>query len=259
MLLHGKVALVTGAAQGIGAGIARLLAREGTQVVLADVNGEKAEMAAKECAATGGEAWSVCMDVSQLGDVERAIEAVCGRHGRLDILVNNAGILRTGRVVEFSEEDWDRVFRVNMKGVFLCAQAAARRMIPRRQGRIINMTSYVGSRATPGTAAYAATKAGIIQFTKVLALELAEHGITVNAIAPGSTDTEILRNVVMGGDPGKMTEILHGNLEKFRSPIPLRKLATIDEITSAVVYLASEAGSHTTGSVLYVDGGQHLV
>ena len=199
------------------------------------------------------------MDVSRRGDVERAIEAVCRRHGRLDILVNNAGILRTGAVVEFSEEDWDRVFQVNMKGAFLCAQAAARRMIPRRQGRIINMASYVGSRATPGAAAYAATKAGIIQFTKVLALELAEHGITVNAIAPGSTDTEILRDVVMGGDPGKMVEILQGNLERFRSPIPLRKLATIDEIASAVVYLASDAGGHTTGSVLYVDGGQHLV
>jgi 3-oxoacyl-[acyl-carrier protein] reductase len=189
--LAGKVAIVTGGGSGIGRAIALGLAREGAFVAVADIDGQRAEAIPEEIGL--GEAISLEVDVSQADQVDAMVEQTVKRFGRLDIMVNNAGRAARGFVGEMDDETWDGVIAVNLRGTFLCSRAAVRHMIPQRSGRIVNTASGLGLRGSPGGAVYGASKAAIINFTKSLAQEVARYGITVNAIAPGVTDTPFWR------------------------------------------------------------------
>jgi len=242
--LQGKVALVTGAAQGIGKAIAERLVDEGAEVVIADVALERASSVARELSIKR-KTIAVKADVSSSKDVKELFSVVDREFGRLDILVNNAGILLKGRFEEVTEEMWDRTMAVNLKGPFLCGREALR-LMP-KGGRIINITSidgkvvYYHGHHVP----YGVSKAGIIMLTKIMAVELASYGINVNAIAPGVVRTEI--------SAGSMDDPAH--LKEITDEIPLGRLASPEEIAGTVVFLSSKDASYLTGSTIYVDGG----
>jgi len=251
MKLEGKVAWITGAGNGIGRATALRFGQEGACVVLGDLEAGPLEQAAGEVREAGGRAAAVVGDVTERVDVQRMAEAAVGEFGRLDILINNAGINRDGLVVKvkdgqaqlMGDEMWDPVLAVNLKGAFLCAQAAAVQMIEKGEGgRVVN-TSSIGALGNIGQANYAASKAGVIGLTKTLALEWARFGITVNCVAPGATATRMT-----AGIPEKLME---GLLAK----IPLRRLAKPEEIAEAHLFLASDGAAYITGQVLFVDGG----
>jgi NAD(P)-dependent dehydrogenase (short-subunit alcohol dehydrogenase family) len=250
-LLEGKVALITGAARGIGRAIAEVYAEHGAQVAVSDVLTEEARAVAEGIRAAGGpQAIGVTADVSDPESVRGAVEATVAEFGRIDILVNNAGILRPHLIVDFPLEDWQLIFRVNVQGTFLCAQAVARQMI--RQGNggcIINMSSASGKKADREEAAYCASKSAIIGFTRVLALELGQYGIRANAILPGATDTEMLRDLI-DKVPGVRAELL--------ARTPLGKMAMPRDQANAAVFLASDLASHITGAQLVVSGGEFM-
>ena len=239
----GRVAVVTGGGQSIGREIALSLGGAGADVVVADVNGETAERTAGEVAALGAKSFGLAVDVSEWDAVVRAVEAILERFGSLDILVNNAGIARDALLVRMSAEDWDRVIDVNLKGAFNFCKAAAKPMMKKRWGRVVNVSSVIGVIGNPGQANYAASKAGLIGLTKSLAKELAGRGVTVNAVAPGFIKTP-------------MTEVLG---EKARSEllstIPLKRLGTPSDVADVVSFLVSERSRYVTGQVLHVDGG----
>jgi 3-oxoacyl-[acyl-carrier protein] reductase len=193
MQLRGKAAIVTGAGSGIGRAIALGLAGEGASVAVSDIDGEKAAAVAAEIDADGGEAIGLAADVSNTEQVNLMVSEAATRFGRLDILVNNAGRSARGYVGQMTDEEWDAVVAVNLRGTFLCSRAALAHMIPQRSGRIVSTASGLGLRGSPGGAVYGASKAAIINFTKALAQEVARYGITVNAIAPGVTDTPFWR------------------------------------------------------------------
>ena len=193
MQLDDKVAIVTGGGSGIGRAMATGLAGEGTSVVVADVDSDRAVAVAAELEESGAAAIAFTVDVSQSEQVDAMIEAAVNHFGRLDILINNAGRAARGFVSEMADEAWDSVIGVNLRGTFLCSRAALRQMIPQRSGRIVNTASGLGLRGSPGGAVYGASKAAIINLTKSLAQEVARYGITVNAIAPGVTDTPLWR------------------------------------------------------------------
>ncbi|WP_367362956.1 SDR family NAD(P)-dependent oxidoreductase [Mesotoga sp.] len=242
--LQGKVALVTGAAQGIGKAIAKRLVDEGAEVVIADVALERASSVAGELSIKR-KTIAVKADVSSSKDVKELFSVVDREFGRLDILVNNAGILLKGRFEEVTEEMWDRTMAVNLKGPFLCGKGALR-LMP-KGGRIINITSidgkvvYYHGHHVP----YGVSKAGIIMLTRIMAVELASYGINVNAIAPGVVRTEI--------SAGSMDDPAH--LKEITDEIPLGRLASPEEIAGAVVFLSSKDASYLTGSTIFVDGG----
>ena len=242
-----RVALVTGAAQGIGYGIAKALALQGVKVALADVNRDALDRMAHEGDGNSLDgALKLSMDVSNGEDVDKAMKQIMDVHGSLDILVNNAGIVRDALVMRMKEEDWDRVLDVNLKGAFLCAKVAASAMMKSRWGRIINISSVVGQMGNPGQTNYSAAKAGMIGLTKTLAKELAPRGITVNAIAPGFIQT-------------KMTEALNENVKnEMLRMIPLKRFGQIDDIAFMVVVLASEQAGYVTGQVIPVNGGIYM-
>jgi len=242
--LSDRVALVTGASRGIGRAIARQLARQGAKVVAA-ARGENARPVADEIAASGGRAETIALDVTADGMAEAAVSAVLERHGRFDILVNNAGIARDQLMLRLKREDWDAVLATNLTAAFTCTQAALKPMIKQRAGRIVNVTSIVGQAGNAGQANYAASKAGLIGFTKATALEVASRGITVNAVAPGLIDTDMTRGLPSGAQDG------------WEGRIPLRRLGTPAEVAAAVVFLASDEASYITGHVLAVNGGMY--
>lgn len=243
-ILEGQVALVTGGTRGIGRAIASALAASGARVVMTSRSAESAEKAAQEIAAeSGGDVEGRACDSSK-GDVCAAlIKEIVAGHGRLDILVNNAGITRDKLILRMSEEDWTSVFETNLHGAFHMAKAAVRPMLKQRSGRIINISSVVGLIGNPGQANYAATKAGLIGFTKSLARELGSRGITVNAIAPGYIATAMTE---------EMTEEMK---EKLSAQIPLGRLGAPEEVAAAALFLASPAAAYITGAVIQVDGG----
>jgi NAD(P)-dependent dehydrogenase (short-subunit alcohol dehydrogenase family) len=238
--LDGKVVLVTGASYGIGEGLARSLAAAGAEVAVAARSREPLEALAREI---GGLA--VPMDVSDVNGIRAGVARVVERYGRIDVLVNNAGLGDNRPAVDVSEADWDRMFAVNARGLFFCCQAAAKHMLPRRSGRIVNMSSQAGLVGIENHAVYSSTKGAVNMLTKVLALEWSPHGVTVNAVAPTFTYTPGTRERL--DEPAFRAGVL--------ARIPAGRVGTIDDIAGAVIYLASPAGGLVTGTVLVVDGG----
>ncbi len=243
--LDGEVALVTGASKGIGADLARALAAAGARVGLAARDEEALQAIAAEIASAGGEALAVAIDVSSVSSIREGVKAVVDRFGRLDILVNNAGIGANHPAEEVTEADWDEMMEVNLRGLFFCCQAAGRVMLEQGSGRIVNISSQAGVVGIRDHAVYSASKGGVNMLTKVLALEWAERGVTVNAVAPTFIYT-----------PGTaerldQPEYLEGVLDR----LPLGRVGTTTEVAGAVIYLASPAGALVNGHVLLVDGG----
>jgi 2-hydroxycyclohexanecarboxyl-CoA dehydrogenase len=241
--LAGKVVLVTGAARGIGAGIARAAAAAGARVALGDV----AEATVRETAAALGErALPLVMDVAQARSVRAAVAEAEARLGPIDVLVNNAGIDVIGPFAGSDEATWDRLWAVNLKGTLLATRAVLDGMIARERGRIVNLGSDAGRVGSSGEAVYSATKGGVIAFTKTLAREVARHGITVNCVCPGPTDTALLEQV------RAYDEKLHASLARA---VPLRRLGRPEDVAAAVVFLAGDAAGYITGQTLSVSGG----
>ncbi len=245
MRLQGKIALVTGAAGGIGAATAKRFAREGASVVVNDARAEGLEAVAADIRAAGAKALVVVGDVAKKADVERLVGGTVQAFGRLDILINNAGINRDAMAAKMTEEQWDAVLAVNLKGTFLCAQAVLPGMRERAWGRVIN-TSSIGSLGNIGQANYAASKAGVIGLTKTLALEYARYGVTVNAVAPGPVMTPMLAGV-----PDQIKE-------KIVAQVPVGRIAAPEEIAGVHVFLASDEAAFITGQVIFVDGGMSV-
>ena len=245
MRLRDKIALITGAASGIGAATARRFAHEGAAVAINDAKPEGLEAVAGEIRAAGAKALVLPGDVTRKTDCERLVQEVGRTFGRLDILINNAGINRDAMAAKMTEEQWDAVLSVNLKGTFLCAQAALPGMRERGWGRVVN-TSSIGSLGNIGQANYAASKAGVIGLTKTLALEYAKYGVTVNAIAPGPVMTAMLAGV-----PDTIRE-------RIIAQVPVGRIASPDEIASVHVFLASDEAAFITGQVIFADGGMSV-
>ncbi len=246
MRLKGKVALITGGAQGIGKAIALLFAREGAQVVIADINLEKARETCQEVESLGGEALAVGGNVAGAKEAETMVQKALDQFGRLDILVNNAGITRDQVLLRMKEEDWDLVIAVNLKGAFLCTKAALRPFLKQKSGKVVNIASVTGEMGNAGQANYAASKAGLIGFTKSIAREYASRNIQVNAVAPGFIDTAMSQAI-----PPKGREFLI-------KQIPMERLGTPEDVAEAVLFLASPAADYITGQVLSVNGGMYM-
>lgn len=264
MSFAGKVVAVTGAASGIGRATALRLGRQGAQVALCDVHVERLTEVAASLTQQGISTQVVALDVTQAAQVKQAMDGIVQHSGRLDILINAAGINRAGEtshqpVINTAEADWDRIMEVNLLGTINCAQAAARHMMPRRQGRIVNIASVAGAVPRMHSGAYCVSKAGVRMFTKCLALELARYSITVNAVSPGPTDTPML-DVATGGtaDPQMRERMIAGMPEMFRLGVPLGKLGQPEDVASAILYLASDEAHHLTGVILNVDGMAQL-
>jgi 3-oxoacyl-[acyl-carrier protein] reductase len=242
---EGRVALVTGASRGIGRAIAQDLASRGATVVAA-ARGDHAEAVAEDLRAKGHRAEARALDVTDPAAIDAAVSGTLAAHGRLDILVNNAGITRDQLLLRLKRDDWDAVIGTNLTAVAMLTQAALKPMIKQRAGRIINLTSVVGQSGNAGQSNYAAAKAGLIGFTKAMALEVASRGITVNAVAPGMIDTDMTRALPQGAQ------------ESWTERIPLKRLGTSEDVAHAVAFLASDEASYITGHVLAVNGGMYM-
>ncbi len=264
MAVRERVVAVTGAASGIGRVTALGLSRQGARVALCDLNASGLAGVAATMQGAGGQARVVELDVSDQAQATRAIDSIVQAWGRLDVLVNAAGIASAGQtsrgpVLTMAEQDWDRIMDVNLLGTVYCAQAAARHMMRQRSGRIVNIASIAGTIPRLNAAAYGVSKAGVRMFTKCLALELAPYGITVNAVAPGPTDTPMLGRDREGGDDPQMRErLITGMPEIFRLGVPLGKLGKPEDVASAILYLASDEAHHVTGVIFNVDGMAQL-
>ncbi len=246
-MLKGKVAVVTGAGQGLGKAIAESLAQKGACVALADIQFDKVKQVAAVIARAGGKALPLEADVSKVADIRRMIQATVDGFGGLDILVNNAGILHLTAIEDITEEEWDRMMAVNLKSVFFSIQQALPFMKEKKGGRIISISSLAGRMGgyTNGVA-YSASKAGIIGLTRAIARRVADFGITVNALAPGTTETDIIK----GLSPGQ--------IDMLKQTIPLKRLGRPDNVSELVAFLCSEAADFITGAVIDVNGGIYM-
>lgn len=243
MRLNNKVALITGAARGIGRSIALLFAKEGADIVVADVNLDEAEKTAKDIEAQGRKALALVVDVTDYVKVEEAVNKILDKFTKVDILINNAGITKDNLLLRMSQQEWDAVLNVNLKGTFNCIKAVSRPMVKQRSGKIISIASIIGLMGNPGQANYAASKAGIIALTKTVAKELASRNITANAVAPGFIQTEMT---------AKLPEDVK---EKMKAAIPLCRLGTPEDVAQLCLFLASEDSNYITGQTIVVDGG----
>ncbi len=246
MSLSGKIALVTGAAQGIGRDIALGLAADGADLAICDVNLEAAQKTAADIEAKGRKTLALKANVASSADVTAMIDQVAEKFGKIDILVNNAGITRDGLIIRMKEEDWDLVLSINLKGAFNCTKAALKYMTKQRTGTIINIASIVGAMGNAGQANYVASKAGLIGLTKTIAREYANRNITANAVAPGFIDTA-------------MTQALSENVRaELTKQIPIGRLGTSEDVANAVRFLASPSAAYITGQVIHVNGGMYM-
>jgi 3-oxoacyl-[acyl-carrier protein] reductase len=244
--LKDKVAVVTGASQGIGRDTALALAEAGAKVAVAARNEEKLAALAQEIAAKRGEAFAVKMDVADAEQIKAGFKAILEKFGRLDILVNNAAITRDGLAMRMKQEDWEAVLRTNLTGAHLCIQQAIMPMIRAKAGRIINISSVVAQSGNAGQANYVAAKAGLIGLTKAIAMEISSRNITVNAVAPGFIETP-------------MTDVLSEKVkEELKTRIPLGRMGSGRDVAAAIVFLASDESGYITGHVLDVNGGMYL-
>jgi 3-oxoacyl-[acyl-carrier protein] reductase len=241
----GKVAIVTGASRGIGRAIATQLSAGGAHVVAA-ARGDNAADTVAAVAAAGGSSELATLDVTDPASVETLIAGVLQRHGRIDVLVNNAGVTRDQLMLRMKRDDWDQVIATNLTAAFTCVQAVIKPMVKQRRGRIISISSVVGQAGNAGQANYAASKAGLIGFSKALAKELASRNITVNVVAPGLVETDMTRAI---------TDKAQGD---WASQIPLGRVGTPADIAAAVCFLASDEASYITGHVLAVNGGMYM-
>jgi 3-oxoacyl-[acyl-carrier protein] reductase len=241
----GKVAIVTGASRGIGRAIALLLASRGAQVVAA-ARGDNAAETVSAIQSAGGRAEAVSADVTEPASVDALVQGTVERHGRLDILVNNAGIARDQLILRMKRDDWDAVLATNLTAAFTCTQAAIKPMIRQRSGRVVSISSVVGQAGNAGQSNYAASKAGLIGFSRALARELAPRQVTVNVVAPGLIETDMTRS---------LTERSQGD---WASQIPLGRIGRPDEVAAAVCFLASDEAAYITGQVLAVNGGMYM-
>lgn len=244
--LKDKVAVVTGASQGIGRDTALALAQAGAKVVVAARNEEKLAALVNDIVAAGGEAFAIKLDVADAEQVKARFKQVIEKFGRLDILVNNAAVTRDGLAMRMKKEDWETVLQTNLTGAHLCIQQALPTMMKARAGRIINISSVVAQSGNAGQANYVAAKAGLIGLTKAIAIEIASRNVTVNAVAPGFIDTP-------------MTDVLPDKVkEELKTRIPLGRMGSPRDVASAIVFLATDEAGYITGHVLNVNGGLHL-
>ena len=255
MILKDKVVLVTGSGAGIGEAITVAMAEAGAQIVSADIDGDAAQKSADKAAKSQVKTLAVQADVGNLDDIDKMVETALGEFGRLDVIVNNAGVTRRAYIMDLTEEDWDRIHRVNAKGVFFCLQRAARTMIEQGGGRIINIASIAG-RGYAGTsnAAYAASKGAVIALTKTAAQQLGPHNINVNAICPGVTRTPLSdRNLVVRAQEQGIG--IEDALKIHIKPIPIGRANQPEDIAAMAVFLASPGARNITGQAYNVDGG----
>ncbi|MBC7957265.1 MAG: SDR family oxidoreductase [Cytophagales bacterium] len=245
--LQERVIVITGAAQGIGAACALRLSQDGAAVALWDVDDARGQALAQSLIDQGRRATYRHCNVAAKSEVDAAVSHTLQAFGRIDGLVNNAGIFKAAEFLDITEADWDAVLNVNLKGSFLVAQAVAREMVKAGGGAIVNMSSVNGVMAIPSIASYNVSKGGINQLTRVMALSLADHGIRVNAVAPGTIATELAKNAVLGSDEARA---------RIMSRTPMKRLGEPEEIAEVVAFLLSSASSYMTGEIVYVDGGR---
>ena len=245
--LDGRVVIITGGSQGIGEACARRLVRDGAAVALWDVADGAGEALAAELRSAGGKAIYQHCDVARKAEVDAALAATVAEVGTVDGLVNNAGIFKAAPFLDITEADWDAVIDVNLKGAFLVGQAVARVMAAAGRGAIVNMSSVNGTLAIPTIASYNASKGGVNQLTRVMALSLAERGVRVNAVAPGTIATELAKNAVLTSDEARA---------RIMSRTPMKRLGEPGEIADVAAFLLSDAASYMTGEIVVVDGGR---